>query len=155
MIIWADPGDFTPEAIAKIAPACGTCPDDGEVAMVSVEVIYPHRPDLWVRDDGSKPWYWRCARCGGYVGAHRDTLKPLGSPADKATRDARSAAHAAFDPLWRKRQRLSGLSNQHARGKGYKWLAAELGIDRKDCHIGMMDAATARRVVEICKRRKA
>lgn len=139
-----DPGDFTPEALAQIAPVCGECGQPTQ--MVGGKVIYPHRPDLW---DGR--WYWRCA-CGAYCGVHRGTLKPLGSPAGRETRRAREAAHAAFDPLWQKRQQLSGLTKHHARGKGYKWLAAELGIDRKDCHIGMMDAATARRVVEICRR---
>lgn len=137
-----DPGDFTPEAIAKIAPPCGEC---GKPAgMVGGLAIYPHRADLAAK------WFWRCA-CGAYCGVHSGTLKPLGSPANAETRKARSAAHAAFDPLWERRQRLSGLSKGHARGKGYKWLAAQLGIDAKDCHIGMMDAATARRVVEICR----
>lgn len=137
-----DPRDFTPEALAKLAPACGEC--GGSTALVGGNVIYPHRPDL------SGGWYWRCG-CGAYCGIHKGTFKPLGSPAGKETRRAREAAHAAFDPLWKKRQRLSGLAPHHARGKGYKWLAEQLGIDRKDCHIGMMDAATARRVVEICK----
>lgn len=142
-----DPGDFTPEALAKIAPACGECGQP--TLMVGGKVIYPNRPDLW---EGR--WYWRCA-CGAYCGVHRGTLKPLGSPAGRETRRAREAAHAAFDPLWQRRMELSGISKHHARGKGYKWLAAQLGIAVKECHIGMMDAATARRVVEICNRRGA
>lgn len=150
-MIFPDPGDFTPESIARIAPSCGSCPDGGDVTIAQVEFIYPQRADLWVREDGSRPWFWHCGRCGGYVGADRHTLKPLGTPADKVTRDARRAAHAAFDPMWQKRQRLSGISKHHARGKGYKWLAAQLGIDPKACHIASMDAATARRVVEICR----
>ena len=137
-----DPGDFTPEALAKIAPACIEC---GRAAkMVGGDVIYPHRHDL------AGKWFWRC-ECGAYCGVHMGTLKALGSPAGPETRRARSEAHAVFDPMWQKRQRLSGLSKHHARGKGYKWLAAQLGIEPKDCHIGMMDAATARRVVEICR----
>lgn len=137
-----DPGDFSPEALAKIAPACIEC---GRVAkMVGGDVVYPHRPDL------SGKWFWRC-ECGAYCGVHMGTLKALGSPAGPETRKARSEAHAVFDPMWQKRQCLSGLSKHHARGKGYKWLAAQLGIEPKDCHIGMMDAATARRVVEICR----
>lgn len=139
-----DPRDFSPESVAALAPACGEC---GQMAkMVGGEIVYPHRRDLW---DG---WYWRCA-CGAYCGVHKETLKPLGTPAGRETRAARSAAHAAFDPLWQRRQAISGLTKHHARGKGYKWLAAALGIERKDCHIGSMDAATALRVVEICKRR--
>ena len=148
-----DPGDFTPDALRKIAPACSDCPDGGLVDVAQGQVIYPNRRDLWAHDDGTPRWWWLC-KCGAYVGTHKGTLKPLGSPAGEATRKARINAHAAFDPLWMKRQALSGLSTTAARGRGYKWLATELGIDRKDCHIGMMNAETARRVVEICKRRK-
>lgn len=146
-----DPRDFTDEAIRKIAPHCGCCEDGGSVDIAQGQMIYPSRPDLWEHPDGSERWWWLCSKCWGYVGCHKDTLKPLGTPADKETRRAREAAHAAFDPLWQKRQRLSGLSRSVACGRGYKWLAGQLGIERKDCHIGQMDAATARRVVEVCK----
>lgn len=142
-MIAVDPGDFTAEAIDAIAPACGECGTRTHIA--TGREIYPHRPDLW---EGRH--YWRCS-CGAYCGVHRGTLKPLGKPAGKETRTARLAAHAAFDPLWQKRERISGITRKQARGRGYKWLAAQLGIDRKACHIGEMDAATARRVVEICK----
>lgn len=144
MTLLVDPGDFIPEALAKIAPACGEGCGPGGVQLVTGEVVYPHRPDLW-----AGRWYWRCA-CGAYCGVHPN-LKPLGTPAGLETRRAREAAHAAFDPLWRKRQTLSGLTKAQARGRGYKWLAAQLGIDRKDCHIAEMNAEQARRVVEVCR----
>jgi hypothetical protein len=145
-----DPGDFRPGSFDAIRPICAECGKADHVDMAQGQIIYPQRPDLWSHPDGVLRWWWYCSHCGAYCGVHRSTLKPLGSPAGEATRRARSAAHAAFDPLWQKRQRLSGLSAHHARGKGYKWLAGQLGIAVKDCHIGMMDAATARRVVEIC-----
>jgi len=144
-----DPRDFTPEAIRAIAPACAECGTAEHVDIADGSKVYPHRPDLWAHGDQDKFW-WLC-QCGAYVGIHRGTLKPLGSPAGKATRDARSAAHAAFDPLWQRKMRKEGCKQQVARNKGYAWLAGQLGIDRKDCHIGMMDAPTARRVVEICQ----
>jgi len=139
-----DPGDFTSEALAKIAPACAECGQPGSVTMVTGKVIYPHRPDL------AGGWYWRCA-CGAYCGVHMGTMKALGSPAGPETRRAREAAHAAFDPMWRAKMRRDSCTANVARGAGYKWLAAQLGIDRKLCHIAMMDAETARRTVEICK----
>lgn len=146
-----DPRDFTPEAIKKIAPVCGCCEDGGSVDIAQGQSIYPNRPDLWQHADGAERWWWLCSCCWGYVGCHRDTLKPLGTPADKETRQAREAAHAAFDPLWMKRQRPSGLSRNVARSRGYKWLAEQLGIERKKCHIGDMNAEMAIRVVTICK----
>lgn len=148
-----DPGDFTPEALKAIAPRCSAC-EAGAVTLVGVQTIYPNRRDLWQREDGSTPWYWRC-ECGAYCGAHRDTLKPFGTPADAATRQARMDAHAAFDPLWRRKMRKEGLSATKARGKGYKWLAAQLGMEPKFCHIGEMTAADARRVVDVCRNWRA
>lgn len=68
-------------------------------------------------------------------GLHSWGGKPL---VDQATHDARRLAHVAFDPLWKE-----GVM---PRKKAYKALAAELGIPRKECHIALMDAATARRV---------
>lgn len=65
-------------------------------------------------------------------------------------------AHAAFDPLWeaklRKRRKERGpeYKKVYARGSGYKWLAGQLGIPRKECHIGMFDVDMCKRVVEIC-----
>lgn len=148
-----DPNDFTPEALKAIAPTCSAC-DMSEVTIVGIDEIYPHRQDLRRREDGSTPFYWLCV-CGAYCGAHRDTLKPFGTPADLETRRARQDAHAAFDPLWRRKMAKEGISQTKARGKGYKWLAAQIGMDPKLCHIGEMTAADARRVVEACRNWKS
>lgn len=141
-----DPGDFSPVALAAIAPSCAEGCTPGSVELVGGQVVYPHRADLFGR------WFWRCA-CGAYCGVH-PTLKPRGRPGGPETRRARDAAHAAFDPMWRKRAEISGVKPYVARTRGYKWLAEQLGIERKDCHIGDMDAATALRVVEVCRGRK-
>src|SRR5690606_10835289 len=66
-------------------------------------------------------------------------------------RKAKQAAHSAFDRLWRAKMHREGLRKKDARGAGYRWLAEQLGIDPKLCHIGWMDVATCRRVVEICR----
>lgn len=123
-------------------PACLEC---GAVAtLTDGRTIYPHRPDL------AELPFWLCG-CGAYTGCHKGTQHPKGRPAGPATRQARMAAHAAFDPLWRRRAELDGLNVHHARAKGYKWLAAQLGLEGKACHIGEMDAATARRAADICR----
>lgn len=137
-----DPADFTADALAGIAPICGEGCPPGSVRLTSAAEIYPHRPDL------AGNWRWRCS-CGAHCGTHPN-LTPLGTPASQETSRARAAAHAAFDPLWRRRMELSGISQKAARGRAYKWLAEQMGMERKDCHIGMMTAAQARRVVEIC-----
>lgn len=128
---------------AMTAPLCGECGKTAE--LVQSDVIYPHRPDLHGRP------MWRCA-CGAYVGCHKGTQRALGLPAGKATRDARQAAHAAFDPLWQAKMIRDKMPKAKARGAGYLWLVNELDLDPLDCHIAIMDAATAMRVVELCKR---
>lgn len=93
---------------------------------------------------------WACLPCGAWVGCHPDD-RPLGRLADKTLRTAKQAAHAAFDPLWRARMARDGLTQGKARGKGYKWLAAQMGLTRQECHIGMFDVAQCQRVVAICE----
>lgn len=96
---------------------------------------YPHRPDLF-----SKP-FWFCD-CGAFVGCHPGTKKALGAPAGKLTKRARMDAHAAFDPIWK--------GGRMGRSEAYRWLAAQLGIEPRDCHISHMNAALARRAVAAC-----
>lgn len=140
-----DPADFTDEALRKLAPVCAECGPGTYVALVASSRIYPSREDLWGK------YLWQCA-CRAYVGIHEGTLKAKGTPAGRATREARMRAHAAFDPLWEKKVRETGITKGKARGLGYKWLAAQLGIDVKECHIGMMSAHDADRVAKLCSR---
>ena len=66
--------------------------------------------------------------------------KPL---VNAATHEARIAAHAAFDPLWQ--------SGRMKRREAYRWLAEAMEMSPKDCHISLMDEATARRVPEVVR----
>jgi hypothetical protein len=122
------------------------CAECGETEMTCVtgDVIYPHRPDLHAK------WYWRCA-CGAYVGCHRDTKEPMGTPAGPATRRARSEAHAAFDALWKRKVARDGVSVKEARNAGYAWLAQQMGLDREDTHIGRFTADQCAQVVALCR----
>lgn len=123
-------------------PDCLEC--SKEATQTTSQKIYPRRPDLWNRP------MWICA-CGAYVGCHDGTILPKGRPAGKATRAARMEAHSWFDPMWLAKQKRDGCSRSKARKAGYKWLAEQLGVSERQCHIGEMDAATALRVVEVCR----
>lgn len=72
--------------------------------------------------------------CGLWAWGHH----PL---ADRETHEARKAAHAAFDTLWK-----SGIVN---RGHAYKLLAEAMGLHRDDCHMKLMTAEQAQRVPAI------
>lgn len=122
---------------------CGEC--GKPCGLVTGETVYPHRPDL------AHHRFWRCAAGGARVRCHEGTTTPLGTPAGPETQRARRAAHAAFDPLWERKIAKEGVSKSKARAAGYGWLAAQLGLPIDKTHIGMFDAATATRVVELCQ----
>tara|TARA_R110000824_G_scaffold401790_1_gene616419 strand:- start:4675 stop:5064 length:390 start_codon:yes stop_codon:yes gene_type:complete len=116
----------------------------GKAELVTGKVIYPHRRDLHLKK------FYLCV-CGAHVGCHDGTENALGAPCKAVTRQARMAAHAAFDPLWKAKIKRDGCSKNKARGAGYKWLAGQMGIEPRKCHIGMMDKIQARLVVKICE----
>lgn len=124
------------------APRCLHC---GELAeLVTGRTVYPHRPDLHAR------LLYRCAPCNAHVGTHSRSGLPLGTPANAETRKARMAAHNAFDPLWRLKWQVYGISKQEARSEAYAWLSEQLCIPRDWCHIGEFDAALCGEVVALC-----
>lgn len=127
-------------------PDCPYCGLRSE--LVTGAEIYPHRRgDEWL---AKKPFYC-CGPCQAWVGCHPGTTNALGRLANAELRKAKSDAHAAFDPLWKKKQAQTGGGKGRARNAGYDWLADQLGIPREDCHIGMMDVDLCKRVVEVCK----
>ncbi|GAL23023.1 hypothetical protein JCM19235_1324 [Vibrio maritimus] len=119
-------------AIVVDCPYCGS-----RAKRVGGDVIYPHRRDL------AKKHFYLCenGHDRAYVGCHPRTIIPLGRLADAKLRADKSAAHAAFDPIWREHKFMK-------RTDAYKWLSEQLNIDREHCHIGMFDRVTCRRVVE-------
>ena len=108
-----------------------------EAALVFGSSIYPHRPDLYSLN------FWLCEPCQAWVGCHKNTdAKPLGRLANAQLRMAKSSAHAAFDPIWKKGR----LTRQQA----YRWLSREMSLTRDECHIGMFNLEQCQRVIFIC-----
>ena len=97
-------------------------------------------------------FFYLCPPCMAYVGTHKGTNQPLGALADARTREARKCAHAAFDPLWKRKMLKDNVNKFIARSSGYKWLAKALEIEPESCHIGMMTEEQCNRVVEICSK---
>lgn len=122
---------------------CPYCMRDAE--LVTGKEIYPHRSDLHSKK------FWLCRPCDAYVGCHSYNKRhgykgnePLGRLANRELRIAKMAAHAAFDPIWK--------NGKLSRDEAYAWLATQLNISLKHCHIGMFDEATCRRVVATCSK---
>jgi hypothetical protein len=125
-----------------------TCPYCGQAArLVTGATIYHGRIDL------SQLKFWQCRPCDAYVGCHKkgngpagvisDGTLPLGRLANGPLRMWKQNAHMAFDPFWKN-------SGRGRRAVMYAKLAEKLGIEAKDCHIGMFDVETCKRVVQIC-----
>jgi len=66
------------------------------------------------------------------------------TPAAYETRQARHAAHMAFDPLWQ--------SNGMSKGDAYKQLSEFMGLSKKETHIGLFDIEQCKLVVAFCER---
>lgn len=89
--------------------------------------------------------FWSCTRfpeCRGTHGAHPDG-RPLGVPANAATRAARIQAHAAFDSLWRS----GGMS----RSAAYRWLAKAMG--RSEVHMSGLSQPECDEVIRLVNER--
>lgn len=119
-----------PRAFDPKKPDCIEC--DQIARLTGGDEIYPHRPDLHAKR------FYKCA-CGAFVGCHGLTTQALGRPGGPKTRNARKAAHAAFDPLW-KGKRLG-------RSDAYKRLADALGIRAGHCHISWFNAEQCAQVI--------
>lgn len=113
---------------------CQYCNESAK--LVTGRVPYPHRKDL------HNLYFWYCANGHepAFVGCHKGTQEPLGILADAGLRKIKSAAHQAFDPIWKE--------GEFTRKQAYQWLADKLGIAVEDCHIGMFKAQTCMRVIE-------
>lgn len=86
-----------------------------------------------------------CRNCGAYVGCHGRSDKPLGRLANAQLRRWEMAAHAAFDPLW-KRGPFRGR-----RRAAYAWLAEKMALPVEKTHIGMFDERQCQQVIEIIR----
>ena len=71
-----------------------------------------------------------CSRypaCDAYVAAHKDTLLPMGTLADRNLRRKRMEAHSALNQLIG-----SGIMT---RKQAYRWLQLQLGLPESEAHI--------------------
>ena len=87
-----------------------------------------------------------CARypaCDAYVAAHKDTLLPMGTLADRNLRRKRMEAHSALNRLI-----SSGLMN---RKQAYRWLQIQLGLPESETHIAKFSELRCQKVISLCR----
>jgi hypothetical protein len=76
-----------------------------------------------------------------YVGTYRRGLS-LGRLADRALRQKKMEAHAAFDPLWENKIFKS-------RDAAYVWLASKMNLPKEETHFGMFDEKQCEKAIRI------
>jgi ssDNA-binding Zn-finger/Zn-ribbon topoisomerase 1 len=109
------------------------CPYCGSHALLR------HSREVYGRTYG---FMWVCTNfpeCDAYVGAHKNSNKPLGTLANKELRDLRVRAHNVFDRVWRQ----GGLT----RSQAYKLLREKMGMTEDEAHIAKMNAEQCKRVL--------
>ncbi len=128
-------------AAEKRVKTCRGCSRPAQLLRLGQEG-YPYRHDYGPT--------WTCVPCQAWVGCHPGTERPHGGLANAEHRAAKMAAHAAFDPLWKKKMARDACSKSSARRAGYRWLSEQLGIPFEKTHIGYMSLDECRKVVEVC-----
>ncbi len=98
---------------------------------------------VYGRDYSDWPYVYLCQGCGAYVGLHPFTAIPLGTLADKATRQARKSCKTPFENIWR--------SGHMSRSQAYGWLAAKMEIPTEQCHLGWLDIKQCQQAKQICE----
>jgi len=102
--------------------------------------------------------FWKCDGCGGYVGCHGSTRRPLGTPAGPELRKARHLLHEQMlDPLWMNADTLDAYDGREAtdhrarkmiqnraRSRVYAFLADAMGLPPELTHTGMFDLEQCR-----------
>lgn len=108
----------------------------------SERVFYASNAVLYGSEYGKWPMIYICEDCTAWVSCEPGTDTPRGPLVSQEVHQARKRAHAAFDPIWREKKLM-------ARSDAYGWLAEQMGMTRKECHIGLMNDEQADRVVTI------
>lgn len=86
-----------------------------------------------------------CARypaCDAYVTAHRSTLLPMGTLANRELRHKRQLAHMAFNQLWE--------SRLMTKKQAYLWLQAKLNLPESEAHIARFSERRCQQVIDLC-----
>lgn len=106
-------------------PESPTCPECNAPMVLRATAKYRY-------PNGDPRKFWGCSRfpeCRAVHGAHPDG-RPLGTPGDVETKEARMIAHERFDRLWK------GAGRRMSRNAAYRLLQGVMGMGKEEAHIG-------------------
>ena len=92
---------------------CCNCEKEVEGILVDGKAVYTHRKDLYSKN------FYKCSICGGFVGCHPNTTKPLGCIPTDELKEWRKKLHYKMDKLWK--------SNKIDRKDLYKRISEHIG----------------------------
>lgn len=104
------------------------------------EAVWCENKAIYGKNYGKSYMCWFCKPCRAYVGCHQNTKKPLGTIANKETREWRIKLHAIIDPLWK--------SGKQKRSDVYMGLNAIAG---KEFHVGESSVEDCKNMIEKLK----
>lgn len=136
---WNNPSKSAIARVRNPLPKPTTCPCCGG----SVELV--ENSEIYGKPYGDWPYAFLCTNweCRAYVSLHPFTDIPVGTLADKETRQARNAVKPLFNQIWK--------DGHMTRTAAYRWLAQQMGIeDPEHCHIGWFTAIQCRQARAIC-----
>jgi hypothetical protein len=108
------------------------------------EAVFMTTEEFYGRDYGTNMWV--CRPCDAYVGIHKRTDVPLGTLANKELRECRKKTHAVVDQLWR--------NKKSSRTKVYGWIQHVMKMTKEEAHIGMMNEAQCKQLIEFAEQRQ-
>lgn len=123
-----NPSKKATKRVKNPIPAPSSCRFCGCSVVIKTHV------EIYGRNYGEWPWVYGCECCDSYVGMHPFTNIPLGTLADKATRQARNRCKQPFEVIHR--------DGYLSRNDAYKALSEKLGITIDNCHFGWFDIET-------------
>jgi len=105
---------------------------------------------------------WLCKPCDAYVGCHNNTKKPLGTMANRETREWRKKAHAVYDTLWDsgfkdKYWELDGKDRRamkymrRKRKELYERISKDFGYE---VHIGSSNIEQCKKIIAWCNQKE-
>ncbi|MBO0505296.1 hypothetical protein FED29_017875 [Aeromonas veronii] len=134
------PDNPSRKAVLRVSnplPVPSSCNICGELAVR----IGTHG-EVYGREYSDWPYVYLCECCGSYVGLHPFTAIPLGTLADRKTREARKSCKEPFERL----HRTGVMSREQA----YAWLAKAMGIPTGECHFGWFTAEQCTAAKALC-----
>lgn len=111
-----------------------TCPYCHRGAKnVTGKEIYPSRPSLHELE------FWWCEPCDAHARRDEETLKTVGTMANRALRKKRRIVYKELSFLWGSRV----MKQKEA----YKWFAKEMGMTEEECRIANFDEDTCNKAL--------